>query len=169
MMVQYINSNSSTNAYLIGNLNRKIEKWVCSTLFKLATIPMFPNLSQKTGLSPGSLTKAQTRLGHASAPLTSQMGLLVPGTFGQSDVPGSSISPHLSGSAFQLIGSSSASAAATAATLTAGGISLPLQNTDSILLGRLLHEKETMVRWCMFQILKIFLLEFSVVIFYMRI
>ncbi|VDK20105.1 unnamed protein product [Taenia asiatica] len=112
----------------------------------LAIFPLFPSLSHKTSGSTGPLTKTQARLGHPSAPGVGQSGLLAPGAFAQSGIPGGSISPHLSGSAFHLIGSSSASAAATAATLTAGGINLPMQSADSILLGRLLHEKETMLQ-----------------------
>uniref|UniRef100_A0A0R3XC92 K2018 n=1 Tax=Hydatigena taeniaeformis TaxID=6205 RepID=A0A0R3XC92_HYDTA len=112
----------------------------------LATFPLFPSLSHKTPGSTGQLAKTQSRLGHPPAPGVGQSGLLAPGAFAQSGAPGGSISPHLSGSAFHLIGSSSASAAATAATLTAGGINLPMQSADSILLGRLLHEKETMLQ-----------------------
>ncbi|KAL5110471.1 ELKS/Rab6-interacting/CAST family member 1 [Taenia crassiceps] len=112
----------------------------------LATFSLFPSLAHKTSGSTGPLTKTQIRLGHPSAPGVGQSGLLAPSAFAQSGVPGGSISPHLSGSAFHLIGSSSATAAATAATLTAGGINLPMQSADSILLGRLLHEKETMLQ-----------------------
>ncbi|CDS41937.1 ELKS:Rab6 interacting:CAST family [Echinococcus multilocularis] len=103
----------------------------------LATFPLYPSLAHKTAVSTGPLAKTQTRLGHPSVPGATQTGFLA---------PGGSISPHLSGSAFHLIGSSSATAAATAATLTAGGINLPMQSADSILLGRLLHEKETMLQ-----------------------
>uniref|UniRef100_A0A0R3SKC7 K1C18 protein n=2 Tax=Hymenolepis diminuta TaxID=6216 RepID=A0A0R3SKC7_HYMDI len=101
---------------------------------------LFPSLAHKVSGATRSLTKSQVRLGTQSGP----SGLLSQGAFGQSGIPVGSISPHLTGSAFHLIGSSSA--AAGAGSLTPGGIGLPIQNTESILLGRLLHEKETMLQ-----------------------
>ncbi|VDN97545.1 unnamed protein product [Rodentolepis nana] len=103
----------------------------------LATVPLFPSLAHKTPGATRSLTKTQVRLGAQSGP----SGLL---SFGQSGVPAGSISPHFTGSAFHLIGSSSVAAAT--GSLTSGGIGLPIQNTESILFGRLLQEKETMLQ-----------------------
>uniref|UniRef100_A0A5K3EF92 GRIP domain-containing protein n=1 Tax=Mesocestoides corti TaxID=53468 RepID=A0A5K3EF92_MESCO len=105
----------------------------------LATIPLFPSLSQK-GVSTSGLAKTHTRLSHAGT--SGQPGLLPPLTFDQSGVAGGTVSPNFSGSAFHLIGSSSTPAGA----LTSGGINVPMQSTDSILLGRMLHEKETMLQ-----------------------
>ncbi|KAM7537145.1 hypothetical protein Aperf_G00000072080 [Anoplocephala perfoliata] len=108
----------------------------------LATVPLFPSLAHKTTGPTRSLTKSQVRLGGQVGP----SGFLTQGMYGQSGIPAGSVSPHLAGSAFHLIGSSSAAAAATTGALGAGGINLPIQNTESILLGRLLHEKETMLQ-----------------------
>ncbi len=103
-------------------------------LLQLATVPLFPSLSQKGTSASAALAKAQSRTWGPAGSGTAG-GLLAPGAFGQSAATGGSVSPHFAGSAFQLIGSSSAAAA----------LSMPGQSTDSILLGRLLHEKETMV------------------------
>uniref|UniRef100_A0A183SQ76 ELKS/RAB6-interacting/CAST family member 2 n=1 Tax=Schistocephalus solidus TaxID=70667 RepID=A0A183SQ76_SCHSO len=118
----------------------------------LATIPMFPGFVAKGSLGG----KLQTRIWGPTSGSVPNVGLLAPaigGTVGGASgtaylgtgaSTGGATSPHFAGSAFQLIGSNSA--AATAAALSAGGISMPMQTADSILLGRLLHEKETMLQ-----------------------
>nr|VZI39770.1 unnamed protein product [Spirometra erinaceieuropaei] len=119
----------------------------------LATIPMFPGFATKGALGG----KLQTRPWGPTSGSVPNVGLLAPGIggtgggasgtayLGTGASTGGATSPHFAGSAFQLIGSNSA--AATAAALSAGGISMPMQTADSVLLGRLLHEKETMVSW----------------------
>ncbi|BHF62738.1 ethionine resistance protein [Sparganum proliferum] len=118
----------------------------------LATIPMFPGFATKGPLGG----KLQTRTWGPTSGSVPNVGLLAPaiggtgggasGTayLGTGASTGGATSPHFAGSAFQLIGSNSA--AATAAALSAGGISMPMQTADSVLLGRLLHEKETMLQ-----------------------
>lgn len=101
---------------------------------KLSTIPLFPGLSSKLSLiAPG--TKSHSRTWAPGSQLAPSSTVAY----------GGATSPHFAGSAFQLIGSNSAAAAAAAAAISTGGIPMPGQSADSILLGRLLHEKETLV------------------------